>query len=333
MRVLLIGDPHVTVEELDDCKRLLDLVDKVALAELPDIICFMGDQHHTHAVVRVEVLEFWTKWLCERKCQRDVFMLVGNHDRSNDLGVEGHTLRYGNLYDDHGATIVATPEDWGPVRFMPWYPTAEEFVKAAGDRKALICHQTMQGSHYENGYPAKDGVAAELVPAKTIISGHLHTPQAFGKVWYPGAPRWRTASDANIDRALWLVDIDDTGAIVSKRPFPTNGVCRALYTFEDREGLGDDTDTPEIAWMQQPLKLTVNIFGSPVYVEDRTKHWKNLFPGCRVNPFPTREAKHAGVRESDGVQVALKRYVEAYQPRFGTPLDQLQKLVGERVRL
>lgn len=326
VRVLLIGDPHVTVEELADCQRLLDYVEKVASEAKPTAIVFLGDQHHNHAVIRVEVLDLWYKWLGKMTFEHEqrVIMLVGNHDRSHDTAIAGNTLRYNNV-----AKIVSEPFDITEnVRLVPWCAKPEDFVRMAGNATTVICHQTLQGAHYENGFPATDGVGAELLPAKHVISGHIHTPQKFGKVWYPGAPRWRTLSDANISRAIWSVDFDASGAMVAAKEFTTVGVCTALYTIDDREG--DQESAP--GGFAQPCRAIVNIFGSPGYVEARTKFWRTAQPGCRINPFPTRESKHV-IRESDGVPVALKRHVETYQSRYGTSTAVLQKMVAERVRL
>src|SRR6185369_11497831 len=138
-------------------------------------------------------LELWSKWL-ETKGKQKIWFLVGNHDRSHDTNITGNTLRYASPT----VTVVDEPMTLGNgLVFMPWYAKPQDFIKAAGNYTTLICHQTLQGAKYENGFPAADGVPAEMVPAKTIISGHIHTPQMFGKVWYPGAPRWRIATDAN----------------------------------------------------------------------------------------------------------------------------------------
>lgn len=329
IRVLLIGDPHVTVEELPDCQRLLDYVDRVAVETNPKIICFLGDQHHNHAVVRVEVLEFWARWIRERKSWvTPVWMLVGNHDRSHDAAVTGNTLRYENENDK--LTVVAIPKHYGPLTFLPWYANPEDFRAAASGRKVLICHQTIQGARYENGYPAQDGVPEADVPAHTIISGHIHTPQEFGKTWYVGAPRWRIASDANVDRFLWLVDFDPvTGQIVTRTPYKTSGVCSKIWALEDTEG-PNDTMVADLVQTHPLDRVTVSVRGSPTYVETQCAFWRGK--GYKALPFPTRERRHE-VRESDGVGVALRKHVESYRPKFGTPPEVLQKLVAERVRL
>lgn len=38
------GDFHATFEELEECKKLINLIINVAQKSNPDIICFMGDR-------------------------------------------------------------------------------------------------------------------------------------------------------------------------------------------------------------------------------------------------------------------------------------------------
>lgn len=317
MRFLLVGDPHVTVEELNDSQALLDLILAVSKEQKPDYLVFLGDQHHNHSVIRVEVLDFWSKNLA-RFGEQKIVMLVGNHDRSHDVSLNAHGLRYAGS----NVTIVSEPVTIEGVRYVPWMH--EGFLEATADSKVVVCHQTFQGSKYENGFYAPDGVESDKMDANVVISGHIHTPQEFGKVWYPGAPRWRIATDANVDRAIWLVDIQND-QIVSRTPFTTRGHCKALYHFEDR---GDpDIKYPEVV---MPARVTVNVYGTPEYIKEKKTAWEGL--GCRVATFPTQEARHA-VRESEGITKALQRHVEAFKPRYGTPAEVLKKMVAERINV
>lgn len=324
-RMLLVGDPHAAVEELEDCRRLLARIEFVAAAEHPDAIVFLGDQHHTHAVVRVEVLDFWSKALkrLAEVTTAKIYMLVGNHDRSHDSGITAHGLRYA----DSGCVIVDGPVWASPgVLLLPWYATQERFLAEAQDAPAdlLICHQTFDGSKYENGFYAPDGIDAKLVRAPMIISGHIHTPQEFGKVWYPGAPRWRIATDANTDRNIWLYEHYRDGAPV-RRGWPTSGYCRALYHVVDVEG--QELPEPEV---QEPARITVDVHGSSDYVKARLAFWKAR--GALPRGFSTREVK-SRVRESDGIVKALQKYVETWKSRHGTDTEVLKKMVGDRIHV
>src|SRR5882757_792955 len=94
---------HVTVEELADSQALIDYILQLADEHNPEHIVFLGDQHHNHAVVRVEVLDFWVQNL--KKFKHPVIMLIGNHDMSHDASVSAHALRYGCTVIEGAATV------------------------------------------------------------------------------------------------------------------------------------------------------------------------------------------------------------------------------------
>lgn len=329
-RYLLIGDPHATVEELPDCRRLIDRICEVVAEEKPDVVLFLGDQHHNHAVVRVEVIDFWRKsfFRIRAKMQeygsgRDLWSLIGNHDMPGDSSSDAHAMEaYMDLIQPINQHFRRND-----VLFLSYHHDPEEFVKACNlypDCKTVVCHQTFDGSKYENGFYAKDGISLDRIPQKHIISGHIHAPQKFGKVWYPGAPRWRISSDANTDRALWMVDFKD-GEVVKAKSFDTRGYCRALHEVEDRQGQPE----PEFTIMA-PYQVTVNIYGTREYVALKRERWN--INGYKIRTFVTERAAPR-IRESEGITVALQKFVAAYQPKHGTPVERLQKLVAERVNV
>jgi hypothetical protein len=265
-------------------------------------------------------LDFWKRNLeaLAAMGQKSI-LLVGNHDMPHDAGLKMHGLAYASDM----CTVVATPTTIDGIKFLPWMPTHEEFVAGAGTSNVVICHAEFQGSKYDSGMFAPNGIDPESFPAHTIISGHIHKPASFGKVWHPGAPRWRTASDANTDRAIWLIEVGSELGITSKTEIYTRGFCKALYHIEDIEGV--DHPTPEIV---QPARVTVNVRGSAEYVNARKGMWGASV--CSVATFPTKVTTQA-VKESDGIATALMRHLESHTPKHGTPLEVLKKMVQERI--
>jgi DNA repair exonuclease SbcCD nuclease subunit len=324
--ILTIGDPHVTVEEIPDCERLIDCVIQAGRDCRPDIILFLGDLFHTHALVRIEVMEFWRrsfKRLWEAFPEADIYAMVGNHDRSHDMSVKGCAIQATPLVHVVDEPIEARPGVW----FAPWYPTAKDFLSALTPGDVLFCHQTFDGSKYENGFWAPDGIDPNLVPFQIVISGHIHTPQEFGRVWYPGAPRWRSATDANVERAIWAVKIED-GDVVSRKPYNTADFCRVLVHVMDVQGsidvvIPDLIDSPRTS-------VRVDIHGSPEYIATAREYWDPR--GARIATFPVLPAAPA-VRESEGIAVALQKFVDNWQPRYGTPPEALKRLVQERIHV
>jgi DNA repair exonuclease SbcCD nuclease subunit len=340
-RLLIVGDPHVTAEELRDSECLLELVRDTAEGENVDAILFLGDLYHTHSIVNVEVMAFWRRWFVELAKSSSIFVLLGNHDMPGNESSKAHALMAHE--DQERVTVVDTPRTFelvtdGAIAFVPYMSNSLEFLKAATalGGKTLICHQTFTGSRFDNGMYAPDGADSNLLPQEFVISGHIHTPQSFGKVWYPGAPRWRTLSDANVSRAIWLVTFDDSGKIVDKKSFDTGGACRQIRfckvtpvehegqlvpAFEPRVELKDGNPIAGVDWR-------FDIEGPSAFVETTAKWLQG--PGRRVRTQVT-DAPQAKLKESMGISEAFREHMKTFQPKYGTQLMALEKLALERL--
>lgn len=321
MKVLYVGDPHIKPECLDEGKELIYFITKTVKKEGVDHVVFLGDLFHTHSIIHLSVLGFWKwafEWLAEQLPDAEVWALVGNHDMSGKFGDYNHSLMLFHEY----ANIVDEPRDapWGAL-MLPYNPDPEDFVEHAndckGDNKILICHQTFLGSKYENGIYAKDGVDPNLLNFDEIISGHIHTPQKFGKVWYPGSPRWQTIADANVERAIWLTDHDKVYF-----SFPTSSVCKPIYSFIEREGC------ERIEIPSSNASIIVDVIGSEKYVKDRAEELESL--GVKVRRFPV-SSKVTRVKESDGLQVSFTKFIKEYKSKMGTTSDRIMQIAEGRI--
>lgn len=323
MRFLWVGDPHAEVHDLEDCAALMDRV--LDLAEKHGaIVILAGDLYHTHAIIHAEVQYFWWQVFDEAERRKiDIFVLKGNHDAP---GTEGSKATALIAHISQCTTVLYEPMELHGVLFCP-YTSGEQLVKWSKehpDCKTLFCHQTFDGSQYENGFYAGDGVKPEDIVQTQIISGHIHAPQEFGKVWYPGAPRWRTLSDANVERAVWLIDTDATGEVTSRTPFATGSFCRRIYHL---------IDTPEAPIDQRPAadnphEYRVDSKGPAAWLETR----RAVFEGwARWRPVRTDPRVSVAVKESDGVPEAFTKWVDSYQPKHGTSKEVLTQLVKERL--
>jgi DNA repair exonuclease SbcCD nuclease subunit len=322
-RALYVGDPHAEAATIVDCQNLIDLVAETAKVEKADVIVNLGDSYHTHGVIALEVLAFWRHAFAQlAKTGAEVIALVGNHDQSGAEGSDSHSLM-AHLDQIHAIDKAKT---YRGVRWVPYIHDAETFYKACQEEvpsPLLVCHATFQGGTYDNGFYAADGFDPARVPQKQILSGHIHSPQEFGKVWYPGAPRWRTKSDANIERHIWVVD-HFNGAIVSKKGISTGGSCRVIYEFED---------TPEDPVMLagydfEKDDIRVCITGPSEYVDARKLE---LAPtGVKLRTVKTDSAR-TKVRESEGVDKAFLKFVDAYVPQHGAAKPRLEALVRARL--
>lgn len=314
MKLLFVGDPHAVPSELPDCWALVGLVEKVLRVHPDAQVCWLGDQHHTHGVIHLPVMHFWLQVFERLGGLGRNIALVGNHDQA---GREHVMEAY------RGICRVAWPRlEVQGVSFVSYHHDVGEFLAAAGTGKTLICHQSIDGSRYENGMWVKGGVTPEQILYDHVISGHIHSPQRFGKVWYPGAPRWRTLSDAHHqDRALWLVDFVD-GVPISHEAFPTAEVCRPIKAGIDTPDAPLDPDSG--------ADWRIDICGPAEYCNRRRAELAG--PGRKIKTFVT-DRKKVEVRESEGLDASFRRFVESFNSPYGTPPARLKEMIAQRLGL
>lgn len=313
---LLIGDPHAVVDELDDCQRLIDGVLRTVQEEKPDRIIFLGDQFHTHAIMHVEVMAFWRRAFKALSHEVETWALVGNHDMPGDGASKSHALM---ACEGTGVHIVDKPVVVDGVLLVPYQHRGDDFrdIVLRAEAKTVICHQTFDGSKYENGFFAQDGIQLTGLEGRYFISGHIHTPQAYGNVMYVGAPRWRSLSDAGINRALVLMDLSATPKPL--KLIPTEGWCQKLVYLEDRQE-NPSTETLNPSW-----KYVIDVHGDEAFIKARKAHWA----GARVRTFRVTEAAPR-VSESMGIGKALLAFVDGYKPKYGTSPAILKEMVAQR---
>jgi len=180
MTVLYLGDPHVTVSNLAESERLLVYVESLGSSDLTLVI--LGDLTHTHANVRVEVLEFWNRWFAKlNDLFKKVIVLVGNHDQIGDYKSNSHSLSvFNGIYEK--VLIVSSPINLGIFGYIPYIHDKKLFTVQANKlcsngAKVIVAHAELDGAKYESGMPVVDGVKYQDINASLIISGHYHSRQ------------------------------------------------------------------------------------------------------------------------------------------------------------
>ncbi len=321
---LLIGDVHATPEELGDCQKLIDYVVEVAAQHEVDKVVFMGDLFHSHSVVRVEVLAFWRRAFERMEAAGlAVYALVGNHDFAGE-GLADHAL----LAHEDQIGVIAEPSELFPgVLMLPYVADKEVFETLCNDNACatVLCHQTFEGAQFDNGMYAPGGTNPNLIPQMNVISGHIHKPAVFSKVTYIGAPRWRTLSDADVNRSIVMFEFaPGTGAVVSRKDFSTNDVCRRICFREvTPESTLDASDlTPNVDWR-------IDVKGPAEFIDKMKATLAG--PGVRLRTFKT-DTKTFKLKESEGIENTFAKFMESYTPRYGTKKARLQELATERLR-
>lgn len=332
MRVMLVGDVHAKADELADCVALRNLILKTCSEEGVRHVVWLGDQHHSHVLVNIEVQKFWleTFELVDEAIDGWQVILDGNHDKPADSTSQASANQ---VYVSSGVIVdkprvIALPDNVGDekVLFAPYMHNQDELLAAAkeySECKLLVCHQTFQGAEYDNGFYAQGAIDPNLFPQEQIISGHIHTSAKFGKVLYPGSPRWLTRSDANSEHGIYIMDLKD-GRMEVVDAVDTSSACRVIRTLK----LGVDSDYAELAAKVQSYKpedlVEVVLEGALDWIQDRKRALSEVRPGLR---FDSRviTGRSAKVKESEGIGPAFKKHLAGFKPKFGTSLEVLEQ--------
>ncbi len=334
MRVLFVGDVHAKVEDLEDCDLLRSHIFGTVQKHEPSWVVFLGDQYDTHALKNVQVERFWMYTFAQlREAGPRIFALVGNHDRPGSAAIKAHSMQ---VHGEH-VTVVDRPMAEGRFLFLPYYHDPKQLVddaKLFPKTSFLVCHAAFEGGHYDNGVPikadafyGKDVVNPNDLPQGVVISGHIHAGAKFGKVWYPGSPRWQTMGDANRSRAIYVVDFFDDGGMRFVDEVSTNDILRRTWQFDYTPA----DEAPALFALVGPKdRVLVNIRGPVAFCEESKKLFQAK--GYRVKAFPTDRGA-VKVAESEGIPKAFEKHFAGFKPKHGTPLPILRGMFHERLHV
>lgn len=238
MKILRVGDPHVKPSNLAESQSLLDFVFKTAKERQVQYVEFVGDLFDTHLVMRMDVMHFWQN-VAIRAGQEQVLMVAipGNHDQAGDRQREGsmsaldsfkHVSPFFKVFDK--------PTVFEGTAYIPYMSDEKAFMETALEllpktNGTLVCHQTFEGSKFDNGMYAPHGFNVDfLKDYKQVISGHIHSTQKFANIFYIGTAKWESLSDANLDKGIWLFDGSKEPELIS-----TSQVCQPIKLYEISE--------------------------------------------------------------------------------------------------
>jgi DNA repair exonuclease SbcCD nuclease subunit len=271
-----VGDPHVTINNISQADKLIEFVVQMAQLHKVERIEFMGDLFHTHAAIRVEVLDFWRRTFAMfEDIEIQVVALVGNHDQPGSKEKEQKMSALDTLMG-HNTIIVNSPRVLSPyIAYIPHMSDEKEFLRQSqlmyekGVSKCLVAHQTFTGAQYENGFYAPDGIDPALVAQESIISGHIHKSQQVGKCFYTGTAKWDSMSDANEDKGIWIFEHREDGSILSKNFISTKEVVTPIYKHTVNEG-------EEMPQLVENAKNYVELIGTSAWIKQIKKQYKGL---------------------------------------------------------
>ena len=309
MELILVGDMHATPAELPECERHLPLWRQVRSERPQARFVFLGDQTDKNDTLSVRVMEFWRAVGTEFS----PIFVVGNHDQVYAGSAENSMNACRDV-----ATVVSGSWRLNQILFVAYCRDSDQFFSRCEGGGTLICHQDLAGASYDNG---RRSISSTVPPATflQVVSGHLHVPQEFGRIWYPGAPRWRGLRDASVERrAIWWAKFSESGSIAERQPYWVDAVADRVKVVRDVEGE---------AAPQVDAHTVVDVVGSHQYVERRRRELQAV--GARVRGLPVA-ATPPKVRESDGLRESISAHLEHFRPPNGTSREWLRSAIKDR---
>ena len=330
-KTLIVGDVHATPQEIPDCEALLKLIFDSIKNYKCDSVIFLGDQFNTHDILNSRVVDFWTKAINDLSDLIRSYFLIGNHDQLTPTIRNPHSMV---SFYSAPTDICDSPRGYPELNAccMPYYVNPLEFIEAANKLKeanptidTLYCHQTFSGADEGKGFYSKESVEPTAIPFKRIISGHIHKPMQLGKVFYPGAPRWRNLTDAEV--AVRNIFVWEQGKIPNA--IPTNTHCVRIYRVEDSEEVPFKASFTAEDLIRADIRVTIT--GTQEYISKRILELRSKY-NAKCRGVPTRQ-KLIKTSESEGIDKAFSKFGSYFTPPNGSEKDLLLKEVSGRLGL
>jgi DNA repair exonuclease SbcCD nuclease subunit len=307
-KILIVGDMHVKLDNLEDSQRLFDLIYETTKNNACSVV-FTGDLTHSHSVLRLEVANLIKQNIKKLSSITIVGILVGNHDGSSPHSIEINSLRL-LLGELTGVEIFDKPKFFGNSRMLPFTANNEEFVSWCNEYPddVIICHQTFDGAQYENGFYAVGGVNPSLVPNPLVICGHIHKETDLGRIKYVGSPRALNANEYNESKYIWLFD-DSNLQFVDK--IKTDPFVKCFYRAELNEG--DSSES--LDWLRSVKSrdsVTIYLNGSKEYVDSIKQSISDFSSNFKIVPMTRKELSKTITVDGTGnsVEKAMKEYLD-----------------------
>lgn len=367
-KLLVVGDPHVRTEDLEECQHLAALVLKTAIETKPDFILVTGDLYHNHDIVHCGVMDFWRQTLAAwAKRGFGIILIKGNHDAPHDAPAGVHALVA--HAEQRNVTVIDKPQviEWGG-----WQ-----------NRKCSVClepqFESPGGDVCKNGHRRADPVWEEFTCKLLMIPylkstdeyiaackqyAHVNTVychQTFNGAQYdngfydpgglePDKIPQKTVISGHIHTGQ---EFDKVWYIGSPRWLTISEANqdKFIWLIEhnsegqviSRQAFPTDTACRKIVkvtddyaapldpeTMDPRWRVLVDIQGPDAWIAERREVWRGR---ARVTAVPTGAKAKIVVRESDGIGKAFSKYLSGFKAPGGTPTAVLAKMCQERLSL
>lgn len=235
-KALIFSDIHVhshkdSCDRLQNCVEVLNWAFEQAAENDCRYIFFLGDLFHDRSKIDVlnylRTFEVFMQHMITDAHDRDVFLLVGNHDMYHRERWDVNSVKpltaipRVHLVDKPTQMILGNRKiDWMPHTDNPIKELAALKKENNGAGSLLLGHMAVNGAMLNMHYGTKADVIVEydndMVPVdlnvfsdwEMVLLGHYHGGQIMGNVEYVGSPLELTFGEAFQQKHIMILDIE-----------------------------------------------------------------------------------------------------------------------------
>lgn len=204
MQVLVIGDPHFKVGNVQESEEMTKKLVLLAQERQPKIIVCLGDILHRHETIHVSPLMRAERMIKDLSQVAPTFLIIGNHDRPNNSDFLSDRHPFNALKEWPNTYIVDQVLDVhiedNRFIFVPYVPPGK-FIDALETKQNPLTNTVAIFAHQEF-YGAKMGAIKSLAGDKwstdypLVISGHIHDYDRLqDNIIYVGTPMQHAFGD------------------------------------------------------------------------------------------------------------------------------------------
>jgi DNA repair exonuclease SbcCD nuclease subunit len=195
IKVIVVGDPHFKTDNGEESSIFVERLEKLIIAENPDMCVILGDVLHTHERLHTTPYNDACDFIRRVRDLTPTYVLVGNHDQINNQQYLNSNHWMNPLKEWENVTIVDTVVSKrvgdNMFYFVPFVPPGR-FVEALEtnpgwqEADCIFAHQEFFGC----SMGAISSVDGDKWPETNpyVVSGHIHSRQTLQpNLFYPGS--------------------------------------------------------------------------------------------------------------------------------------------------
>ena len=182
VKVLVVGDPHIKVNNVVETDMMMQKLKDICLERKPDFIVLLGDILDRHSSIHVVPLMKAENMILTLSQIAPTFVIIGNHDRPNNSNflTDEHPFNALKLWPNTFIIDKVLTYTFKNMKFLfvPYVPAGrlEEAINtlpnALTDTIAVFQHSEIQGCNYNGIKSTSTDVWTKDKPLG--VSGHIH---------------------------------------------------------------------------------------------------------------------------------------------------------------